>query len=82
MPHVAITLAAGRTSEQVRGLLREVHQAVARTTGARDEHIRVVVHEVPRTHWSTADTTIAEMDAQLSENLPVSPSATQSQEQS
>ena len=63
MPHVGITLAAGRSPEQIRNLLHEVHQAVARTTGAREEHIRVVVHEVPRTHWSTADRTISELDA-------------------
>lgn len=63
MPHVAITLGAGRTPEQVRALLHEVHEAVVRAAGARPEHVRVVVHEVPRTHWSTSDVTLAEMDA-------------------
>ncbi|TKV57755.1 4-oxalocrotonate tautomerase [Nakamurella flava] len=63
MPHVAITLSAGRSPEQVRALLHEVHDAVVRAAGARPEHVRVVVHEVPRTHWATGDVTLAEMDA-------------------
>lgn len=61
MPHVAITLAEGRTPAQIRDLLHEVHAAVLRTTGTRSEHIRVVVHEVPRTHWATGDITIEEL---------------------
>lgn len=63
MPHVAITLAAGREPEQIRNLLHEVHTAVLRTTGAKPEHVRVVVHEAARTHWATGDVTLAEMDA-------------------
>lgn len=34
-----------------------------RTTGTRPEYIRVVVHEVPRTHWATGDVTLTELDA-------------------
>lgn len=63
MPQVSITLAQGRTPEQIRAVLREVHAAVLRTTDTRSEHIRVVVHEVPRTHWATGDITLTEMDA-------------------
>ncbi|MBB4933527.1 4-oxalocrotonate tautomerase [Lipingzhangella halophila] len=63
MPQVDITLAGGRTPSQVRNLMREVHAAVVRTADARPEHVRVVVHEVPRTHWAIGDVTLAEMDA-------------------
>lgn len=63
MPQVQITLSAGRTPEQIRALIHEVHDAVVRTAKARPEHVRVVVHEVPRTHWATGDITLAEMDA-------------------
>lgn len=34
-----------------------------RSIDTRPEYIRVVVHEVPATHWSTGDTTLAEMRA-------------------
>ncbi|MEV0598086.1 tautomerase family protein [Streptomyces sp. NPDC050315] len=63
MPQVAITLAEGRTPAQIRDLLHEVHAAVLRTTDTRPEYIRVVVHEVPRTHWATGDVTLTELTA-------------------
>ncbi|UUU19370.1 tautomerase family protein [Streptomyces sp. DSM 40750] len=63
MPQVSITLAEGRTPAQLRDLIHEVHAAVLRTVNTRPEYIRVVVHEVPRTHWATGDVTLAEMDA-------------------
>ena len=66
MPHVAISLGAGRSPEQVRALVHEVHEAVVRTVAARPEHVRVVVHEVARTHWATGDVTLSEMDAAAS----------------
>jgi len=62
MPLVEVTLGAGRSAEQVRTLIHEVHAAVERSVGARPEHIKVIVREVPRTHWSTGDMTLVEMD--------------------
>jgi 4-oxalocrotonate tautomerase len=63
VPLIEVTLGAGRTPEQVRALIHEVHEAVARTVGARSDHIRVIVREVPRDHWATGDVTLSEMDA-------------------
>ncbi|MDW8804692.1 tautomerase family protein [Streptomyces scabiei] len=63
MPQIAVTLAEGRTPEQIRALIHEVHEAVLRTVDTRPEYIRVVVHEVPRTHWATGDVTLTETDA-------------------
>lgn len=62
MPNVEITLGAGRSPEQLRDLIHEVHGAVLRTVGTHPEHIRVVVREVPRSLWATGDVTLAEMD--------------------
>ena len=45
MPLVQITLARGRTDEQLAALGREVTDAVERTLGARRESIRVVLSE-------------------------------------
>lgn len=64
MPQVDITLTEGRSPSQIRDLMHDVHTAVLRTTNTRPEYIRVIVHEVPRTHWSTGDVTLAEMDAE------------------
>ncbi len=63
MPLIEVTLGAGRSPDQIRAMIHEVHEAVARTVGARSEHIRVIVREVPRDHWATGDVTLAEMDA-------------------
>ena len=63
MPLVEVTLGAGRSPDQIRAMIHEVHEAVARTVGARSEHIRVIVREVPRDHWASGDVTLSEMDA-------------------
>lgn len=64
MPLVEVTIAAGRSDEQIRAMMHEVHEAVLRTVDTQPEHIRVIVREVPRTHWATGDLTIAEMKEQ------------------
>lgn len=63
MPLVEISLAEGRTPEQIRALLAEVHQAVHRSIGAPEPSIRVVVREVPPEHWSAGGETLAERAA-------------------
>ncbi|MDX1888685.1 tautomerase family protein [Mycolicibacterium sp. 050158] len=70
MPLVEVTIGAGRTPEQVRALMREVHHAVLRTVNTASEHIRVVVREVPRDHWATGDVTLTELDAQRHQSTP------------
>jgi 4-oxalocrotonate tautomerase len=63
VPNIDVTISAGRTPEQIRAMIHEVHEAVVRTVNARPEHVRVVVREVPRAHWATGDVTLTEMDA-------------------
>jgi 4-oxalocrotonate tautomerase len=63
MPLVEITLAEGRTPEQLRGLMKDVTQTVHISIGAPVESIRVVLREVPRTHWAAGGLTLAERDA-------------------
>ena len=70
MPLIEVTLGAGRTPGQVRALIHEVHEAVLRTVGTRPEHIRVIVREVPRSHWATGDVTLSEMDAAAPPSAP------------
>jgi 4-oxalocrotonate tautomerase len=68
MPNVEVTIAEGRSPEQLRAMMREVHRAVLSTVDTKPEHIRVVVHEVPRSHWATGDLTLVEMDAQKNDS--------------
>ncbi|MFN8193272.1 MAG: 2-hydroxymuconate tautomerase [Nocardioidaceae bacterium] len=62
MPLVEVTLAEGRTPEQIRALLHALTAAVHESIGAPVPTIRVVAREVPRTHWSAGGVTIAERD--------------------
>ena len=64
MPLVEVTIGAGRTADQIRAMMRDVHHAVLRTVNTAPEHIRVIVREVPRDHWATGDLTLTELDAQ------------------
>lgn len=70
MPLVEITLAEGRNAHQIRALLAEVHSAVHRAIGAPEANIRVVVREVPATHWSAGGVTLAERAATAKETKP------------
>jgi 4-oxalocrotonate tautomerase len=60
MPLVQVTVVTGRTPEQLRRLVHELHDAVVRSLDARPERVRIIVHEVPPTHWAAGGETIAE----------------------
>jgi 4-oxalocrotonate tautomerase len=62
MPLVQISLAAGRPPDQIRELISEVHGAVVRATGTDPARVRVLVQELPLTHWAAGDVTLAERD--------------------
>lgn len=70
MPLIEVTLAEGRSPEQIRTMMHEVHEAVLRAVNTQPEHIRVIVREVPRAHWATGDLTLQEMDAITSQDTP------------
>ncbi|GEL18765.1 2-hydroxymuconate tautomerase [Pseudonocardia asaccharolytica] len=63
MPLVEVTLVEGRTPEQIRALISELTKAVERSVAAPLESIRVVVREVPTSHFAAGDVTIAERRA-------------------
>ena len=63
MPLVEVTLVQGRTPQQLRALLHELHGAVVRSIGAPAQSVRVLIQEVPATHWAAGDVTIAERSA-------------------
>ena len=60
MPLIQVTLVEGRSPEQLRALISSLTAAVTDSIGAPKEAIRVVLNEVPDTHWATGDVTIAE----------------------
>jgi 4-oxalocrotonate tautomerase len=60
MPIVEVTLVHGRSPEQLRAMISAVTTAVFETVAAPVESIRVIIHEVPTTHFAAGDVTIAE----------------------
>ncbi len=64
MPLVEITLVEGRPPARIRLLISELHQAVVRALDTSPETVRVIVREVPPTHWAAGGVTITERRAQ------------------
>lgn len=67
MPIVDVTLAQGRTPEQLRTLVTALTDAVVEAVGAPRESVRVILREVPPTHFAAGDVTIAERRARAQE---------------
>jgi 4-oxalocrotonate tautomerase len=60
MPIVEVTLVDGRSPEELRAMITAVTTAVSETVAAPVETIRVIIREVPTTHFAAGDVTIAE----------------------
>ncbi|WP_309081695.1 tautomerase family protein [Zhihengliuella sp.] len=68
MPLIDVSIAEGRTAEDLRRLVTALHRAAEETVGALPENTTVIIREVPASHWSKADRTIAERQAASAEN--------------
>ncbi|MYY06935.1 MULTISPECIES: 2-hydroxymuconate tautomerase [unclassified Streptomyces] len=64
MPLIEVTLVEGRSPQQLRALITSVTDAVETSVGAPRDSIRVIVREVPPTHWAAGDVTIEERRGQ------------------
>lgn len=60
MPLVEVSIVHGREPDQIRALISAVTTAVAQTLAAPQPSIRVLVREIPETHWAAGDKTMAE----------------------
>ncbi|QJU55312.1 2-hydroxymuconate tautomerase [Herbiconiux sp. KACC 21604] len=60
MPIIQVSLVQGRTPEQLRALIHGLTKTASETIGAPVETVRVVITEVPPTHWGSGHQTIAE----------------------
>jgi 4-oxalocrotonate tautomerase len=61
MPLIDVSIAEGRTPDQLRALVSALHRAAEETVGALPQNTTVIIREIPTTHWSKGNTTIAEM---------------------
>ncbi|WP_237570847.1 tautomerase family protein [Mycolicibacterium lacusdiani] len=60
MPLIEVTLVQGRTPQQLRSLITGLTDAAETALAVSRTTIRVVLREVPDTHWAAGDVTIAE----------------------
>lgn len=60
MPIVQVSIAEGRRPDQIRTLVHRVSAAVAESLDAPVDTVRVLVTEVPLTHWGSGSQTLAE----------------------
>ncbi|GAA1176092.1 tautomerase family protein [Nesterenkonia xinjiangensis] len=63
MPLIDVSIAVGRSPEQLRGLISALHRCAEQEVGATPENTTVILREVPAAHWSKADRTIEERRA-------------------
>lgn len=60
MPIIQVTLVEGRAPEQLRALVSELTDAAVRALDAPRGNVRVMLYEVPPTHFAAGDVTIQE----------------------
>ena len=60
MPLVQVSVREGRPTADIRKMISAVTEAVAESLNAPKESVRVIVSEVPPTHWANGDVTLHE----------------------
>ena len=60
---MAIQLRSGRDPQSIRRLISAVTTATVASPGVPPETVRVIVTEIPATHWANGDVTLAEKAA-------------------
>ena len=63
MPLIQVSLAEGRSPTQIRELIRGLTDVTAEVAGAEKDAIRVIVTEVPASHWGLGELTLEEKRA-------------------
>lgn len=63
MPIIKVSIAEGKSGRELRSLISALHQTAEQYIGASPDGTTVLLEEVPATHWSRADVTIAERRA-------------------
>ncbi|UJL45594.1 4-oxalocrotonate tautomerase [Virgibacillus sp. NKC19-16] len=56
MPLINVEIMEGRPPEKIEAMMKNVTEAVSESLDAPKENVRVIVHEVPKTHWSIGGT--------------------------
>lgn len=63
MPIIQMHILEGRSDALKQKLVAEVTDAVSRTLGNPPESIRVLLYEIPKSHWAVGGTSMAVREA-------------------
>lgn len=66
MPVVEVTLVASRSAARLRSMISAVTTAIVESIDVPRESVRVIVRELPPTHFAAGDVTIAERTVETS----------------
>jgi 4-oxalocrotonate tautomerase len=60
MPIINVQMMEGRPKEKVAEVIQNITNTVSETLNAPKESIRVIVTEIPKTHWGIAGIPVSE----------------------
>jgi 4-oxalocrotonate tautomerase len=60
MPIINVQILEGRPKEKVTELIKNLTETTSETLGAPKENIRVLVSEVPKTHWGIGGISVSD----------------------
>ncbi|NQY87624.1 MAG: 4-oxalocrotonate tautomerase [Gammaproteobacteria bacterium] len=63
MPLIQVTIIEGRTLEQKNSFFEKVTAVAVETLNVKEAQVRVVINEVPATHWAIGGVSKANIDA-------------------
>ncbi|MET3695765.1 4-oxalocrotonate tautomerase [Bacillus oleivorans] len=62
MPIINVQILEGRSPEKVHALIENITNTVSETLDAPRENIRVIISEIPKTHWGKGGVTISDLE--------------------
>ncbi|MFC2949832.1 4-oxalocrotonate tautomerase [Virgibacillus sediminis] len=57
MPLVNVQIMEGRSQEKIETMMKNVTDTISESLDAPKENVRIIVTEVPKSHWSIGGTT-------------------------
>lgn len=60
MPIIQVNIMEGRSPEKIKALIENITDTVVETLDAPKENVRVLITEMPKTHWGIAGVPVSE----------------------
>ena len=64
MPLLQVSIVEGRSPELKEQLIRDLTATVVQTLSVKPEAVRVLIQEMPKTHWGAAGQSMAKRDGE------------------